>query len=60
MYFSQFIHHNLLKKKWASAVWRLCDIERKPFLIKALISRNVEQDVINKLWKVYVTMTVRK
>ena len=27
----------------------------KPFLIKALISRNVEQNVMNKLWKVYVT-----
>ena len=36
-----------LKEKLS--VRRLCDIERKTFLIKALISRNVEQDVMNKL-----------
>ena len=41
-------------KYWASAVRRQCDIERKTFLIKALVSRNVEQVVI------YVTKTVRK
>ena len=38
----------------------MCNIERKTFLIKALISRNVEQDVMNKLQKVYVTKTVRE
>ena len=28
--------------------------------MKVLISRNVEQDVMNKLLKIYVTKTVRK
>ena len=54
--------HNIRKYSlwWASAVWRQCDIERNTFLIKALISRDAEQDVMNKLWKIYETKTVRK
>ena len=75
MYFSQSIHHilfnvsanqSLYQESFSPNVtlpshcWRQCDIERKTSLIKALISRNVEQDVMNKLWKVYVTKTVRK
>ena len=35
-------------------------LKEKTFLITALNSRYVERDVMNKLLKIYVTMTVRK
>ena len=35
-----------------------CYIERKTFLIKALISQNVEEDVMNKLRKVHISTSM--
>ena len=53
MLYSQFTHHILFnvsanQNGWHQQYEGNVTLREKPFLIKALISRNIEQDVMNK------------